>query len=259
MVIILYTKLDFINDLKNSGLLGNETIMIHSAYSSIKNIDGGTDTVLSALKEYFKDGLVLIPTHTWASIREDNQINDLKEANSCVGYLTNQAILNNDFVRSHHPTHSVCAYGKKALDYIKRDDNSSTPANPEGCFGALKYDGYIMFIGAPLSKNTFVHSIEEEMNVPDRFTNHIYTFYSKDDNNTYEYHMPRHYNEKCPHISDNYEKLLPLMLKYNIAKQIKLLDSTTYLVNAKLCRDLVIKILSNDIHAFDDNRDISMY
>lgn len=259
-MINLYKKIDFINDLNNSGLTGKETIMIHSAFSSIKNIEGGVNTVIDSLKEYFKDGLLLIPTHTWASIREDNDTNDLTQANSCVGFLTNNVILDKDFLRSNHPTHSVCAYGKTAKEYIKRDDNSTTPANPEGCFGALKYDGYIMFIGAPLSKNTFVHSIEEEMIVPDRFTNHIYTFYSVDkNNNKHEYRMPRHYNEKCPHISDNYQKLLPLMLKYNIARQIALLDSTTYIVNAKECRDLVIRILKDDIHAFDDERDISKY
>ena len=71
--------------------------MIHSSYSSIKNIDGGANSILSVLKEEFKDGCVMLPAHTWNSINEDNMICDLQEANSCVGYLTNMAILDKDF------------------------------------------------------------------------------------------------------------------------------------------------------------------
>ena len=92
--------------------------------------------------------------------------------------------------------------------------------------------------------------------MPDRFTEHIYTFYTKDNNDLYEFHMPRHFNSKCPHISDNYEKLLPIMIENNIAKKVKILDSISYLVDAKGCRELVIKYLKDDIHAFDDDREL---
>ncbi|MGM9971239.1 MAG: AAC(3) family N-acetyltransferase [Anaeroplasmataceae bacterium] len=253
----MYRYNDLIKDIKNMGLFGNETLMIHSSFSSIKNIEGGALSVLKAFKECFKDGLLLLPTHTWGSVTKDNDVMNKSECNSNVGYMTNVAIKDKDFIRSNHPTHSVVAYGKKALEYIKDDDYATSPAYVNGSFGKLKNNGYILFIGCPLSKNTFIHSIEEEMNVPNRFTSHIYTFYTNDNGNMMKFNMPRHYNEKCPHISDNYEKLLPIMLKLNIAKKIKLLDSISYLVDAKKCHDLVINILSNDIHAFDDNRDIS--
>ena len=65
-----------------------------------------------------------------------------------------------------------------------------------------------------------------------------------------------HYSTLNPHISDNYEKLLPVMLKRNIAKKVKILDSNSYLVNSKLLYELVKEILNKDIHAFDDLRDI---
>lgn len=194
--------------------------------------------------------------HTWATIKSDNNTLIKTECNSCVGYLTNVVIKDKDFIRSNHPTHSVCAYGKNASSYIKNDDYAKTPVPVKGSFGKLKNGGYIMFIGAPLSKNTFVHSIEEYFNVPNRFTNHIYTFYTKDSSDIKEFRMPRHYSTLNPHISDNYEKLLPLMLKTNVAKKIKILDSTSYLVDAKKLFDLVSIILNTDLHAFDDLRDI---
>lgn len=252
----MYKKEDLLNDLNNLGLTGNETIMIHSAFSSIKNIEGGANTVLDSFKAFFKNGLLLFPSHTWGSIRNDNDILNKEKPNSCVGYLTNMAILDKDFIRSNHPTHSVVAYGKNASIYIKDDDSAKTPVPPNGSFGKLKNNGYILFIGALLSKNTFVHSIEEEYNVPDRFTDHIYTFYTNDNGKMIEFKMPRHYSTLNPHISDNYEKLLPLMLKRNIAKKVKILDSNSYLVDANKLYKLVCNILDKDIHAFDDLRDL---
>jgi len=253
----MYTKDDLLNELNNLGLNGDETIMIHSAFSSIKNIEGGANEFLNALKIFFKNGLILLPSHTWASIKNDNDIFIKEDANSCVGYLTNVAIKDKDFIRSNHPTHSVVACGKNAFYYIKDDDYATTPVSPTGSFGKLKNGAYILFIGAPLSKNTFIHSIEEEFNVPDRFTNHIYTFYTKDFNKKLEFHMPRHYSTLNPHISDNYEKLLPILLNLNIAKKVKIMDSNSYLVDAKRCYELVVEILNKDLHAFDDLRDLN--
>ncbi len=252
----MYKKEELLNEIKNIGLNGNETLMIHSSFSSVKNIEGGAESFLEAFKEYFKNGLLLLPSHTWASIKNDNDVLNKQEANSCVGYLTNVAIKDKDFIRSNHPTHSVVAYGMNAIDYIKDDDYAKTPVSPNGSFGKLKNNGYILFIGAPLSKNTFIHSIEEEMNVDDRFTDHIYTFYTNDYNKLIKFNMPRHYSTLNPHISDNYEKLLPVLLKRNIAKKVKIMDSNSYLLDAKKTYNLVKEILNKDIHAFDDLRDI---
>ena len=252
----MYDKNDLLNDIKNTGLNGDEILMIHSSFSSVKNISGGANMFLKAFKEYFKNGLLLFPTHTWASIRNDNDVMIKEDANSCVGYLTNVVIKDKDFIRSNHPTHSVCAFGNDAYNYIKDDDYAKTPVSPNGSFGKLKNNGYILFIGAPLSKNTFIHSIEEEMNVPDRFTDHIYTFYTKNNDELLKFNMPRHYSTLNPHISDNYEKLLPKLLENGIAKKVKILDSNSYLINAKLLYKYTKNLLKKDLHIFDDLREI---
>ncbi|MCR4898967.1 MAG: AAC(3) family N-acetyltransferase [Acholeplasmatales bacterium] len=257
---MLYSYKDLINELNNMGLNGSETIMVHSSFSSIKNIEGGAETVIKAFKDFFKDGLLLFPTHTWGIIKNDGDVLDIKLPNSNVGYLTNKVIEDSDFIRSIHPTHSVCAYGKDRLKWIKDDINSTTPVSPNGSFGKLKDGDYILFIGCPLSKNTFVHSIEEEMNVENRFTNHYYKFYVKDYNNKLiEFNIKRHFSTLNPHISDNYEKLLPILLKLNIAKKVKFMDSISYLVDSKLLYKLVKEFLKYDIHSFDDDRDLKKY
>jgi hypothetical protein len=71
--------------------------------------------------------------------------------------------------------------------------------------------------------------------------------------------MPRHYNEYCAHISDNYEKLLPIFIATGACKKVRLLNSTSYLLDAAKAYQIVKNILANDIHAFDDQRDIREY
>ena len=71
-----------------------------------------------------------------------------------------------------------------------------------------------------------------------------------------DYYMPRHYSTKSAHISDHYEKLLPIMLKNNIAKKVYIGNSVSYLVDAKMCNEMVKEILSKDIHALDDFKNV---
>ena len=56
-----YTKADLKHDLVAMGLTGNETILIHSSMKSIGPVEGGADTVLDALMEFFRPGLLLLP------------------------------------------------------------------------------------------------------------------------------------------------------------------------------------------------------
>ncbi len=256
----MYTKENLINDIEKMGIKSTDTLLIHSSLKSVGEVEGKGETVLDSFMEVVNNGLLIFPTHTWGYIRNDGDIFDKNNSDSNVGALTNIARKNPNFIRSNHPTHSVCAYGKNAKEYIELDNNVSTPTDPKGCFGILKdMNAKILFLGAKLSKNTFVHSIEEFMNVPNRFTPNKFHFTSKDNEIVREYNVYRHYNKECPHISDNYEKLLPLMLKYGIATKGTIGDSESYLIDAKGCFDLVVRILTNDIDALSTNKDISNY
>lgn len=82
-----YTKADLKHDLAAMGLTGNETILIHSSMKSIGTVEGGADTVLDALMEFFAEGLLLLPTHTWRFINEENRMFDVCRSPCCVGIL----------------------------------------------------------------------------------------------------------------------------------------------------------------------------
>ena len=66
-----YTKQTLQQDLAAMGLTGTETILIHSSMKSIGAVEGGADTVLDALMEFFAEGLLLLPAvpAAWASCR----------------------------------------------------------------------------------------------------------------------------------------------------------------------------------------------
>lgn len=258
LVIIMLLQKDIPHILKSAGLRSEDTILIHSGLKAIGKIEENAEGLLSELMRYFSDGLLIFPTHTWATMQNDGDIFDTEQSPSCVGTLTEIARKTPGFIRSFHPTHSVCAYGGKAQWYVDHDLTATTPVGPSNCFGILKdMNAKILFLGAPLSKNTFIHSIEEEFNVADRFTAHTYHFISQGQGIRREYHMPKHYSTLSPHISEHYEKLLPLLLKHNIAKDFPFGETIAYLVDAKGCHSLVSKILTKDIHAFDSFKNIS--
>ena len=71
-----YTKKDLKEQLYQMGLDGTETILIHSSMKAIGDVEGGAETVLDTWMEYFKGGLLLLPTHTWKTVNEDHPVFD---------------------------------------------------------------------------------------------------------------------------------------------------------------------------------------
>lgn len=49
----MYTKEELKQQLRNVGLMGKETILIHSSMKAIGEVEGGADIVLDAWMEYF--------------------------------------------------------------------------------------------------------------------------------------------------------------------------------------------------------------
>ena len=143
-----YTKADLKHDLAAMGLTGNETILIHSSMKSIGTVEGGADTVLDALMEFFAEGLLLLPTHTWRFINEENRMFDVCRSPCCVGILPELFRQRPGVVRSLHPTHSMAAYGKDAAAYIEGELDANTPCTPGGCYDRLRAaHGKVLLLG----------------------------------------------------------------------------------------------------------------
>ncbi|RAV22589.1 AAC(3) family N-acetyltransferase [Paenibacillus contaminans] len=163
------TKASLLQDLDNLKIAPHGTLLVHSSMKSIGDVEGGPDTVLDALSEYMKDGLLVLPTHTWASINQDNPEFHVSESPSCVGILTEVFRKRPGIWRSLHPTHSVAALGSDAEEFVSGDEKFDTPCARGSVWGKLlDRRAVIMLIGVDLTRNTFIHGIEEWMNVPGR-------------------------------------------------------------------------------------------
>lgn len=152
-----YTKLDLLQDLADMGLTGQETILIHSSMKSIGPVDGGADTVLDALMEFFRPGLLLLPTHTWRTINAANPVFDVCTSPCCVGILPELFRQRPGVVRSLHPTHSMAGYGQQAVSYLAGEELRNTPCTPGGCYDRLKdVGGKILLVGVTHARNTYM-------------------------------------------------------------------------------------------------------
>ncbi|MBU5595118.1 AAC(3) family N-acetyltransferase [Amphibacillus sp. MSJ-3] len=165
----MYTKTDLKNDLKKLGINKFGTLLIHSSYKSIGDVEGGPDTVLDSFSEYMKDGLLVLPTHTWAHINKENPNYYVDKSETNVGILTEMFRKREGVIRSWHPTHSVGALGRDAESFTTGDEKFDTPCARGSTWGKLlDRKAQIMLLGVTLTRNTFIHGIEEWVDIPGR-------------------------------------------------------------------------------------------
>ena len=166
-----YTKEQLIQQLQDMGIKRTDNLLVHSSMKSLGAVQGGADTVLDALMEAVPEGLLILPTHTWKQMSEEYNIFDPETEPVCVGILPELFRKRPGVLRSLHPTHSVAVYGKGAAEYIRGEENRTTPCPPNGCWGKLKDSkAKILLLGVTHTRNTYIHSIEESFEIPERFT-----------------------------------------------------------------------------------------
>lgn len=242
------TKESLIKDLINMGLTGEETILIHSSMKAIGETLGGADTVLDAFMEFFKDGLLLLPTHTWKNINEDNPVYNPDVEPSCVGLLTNMFMRREGVVRSLHPTHSMAGWGRDAKEYLKGEENNNTPCTPHGCYDRLREcGGKILLIGVGHERNTFIHSVEEVLNVPNRLSDKpMHLKIEMPDGSKKDAWVRKHYNKNQPHISEDFVKLEEAFYDCNAAIKVKFGNADSILCDAKRIFETVRHVIAPD-------------
>ncbi len=253
----MHTKDSLIKDIKRAGIKKNGTLLIHSSMKAVGVVEGGADTVLDAFIDYMREGLLLFPTHSWSDNNLRDGIYDPRTEPACVGILPNLFMKRSGAVRSMHPTHSVTAMGNRAQAYVQRDNEVYTPCPRNGCFGGL-YDeeAQLLFLGATLKTNTYIHSIEEMLNIPNRInpqSRKIRLLYEGGAVREIDYYG--HYST-LGDVSKNYDKLLIPMMQMGIAKQVKIGDAVSYVVQVKPMADWVMGLLKENPSIFDDNEPI---
>lgn len=167
----MFTQEDLMRQLGELGIKPDGTLLVHSSFKSMGMVQGGPDTVLDALSLYMKDGLLVLPTHTWRYIREGNPRFSVLESPCCVGILPELFRKREGVIRSWHPTHSVAALGADAEAFTQGDEQWDTPCARGSAWGRLlDRKAQILLVGVDLRRNTFIHGIEEWEDIPGRLS-----------------------------------------------------------------------------------------
>ena len=180
----MHTYKTLTEDLEKSGLKRDDAILIHSSMKSIGEVEGRADTVLDVLMDYFgNEGLLVFPTLTWSNVNADGAVFDVRNTPSVVGILPQLFHQRPNVWRSLHPTHSLAAYGPEAIPFVEGHERSDSPANSFSPWRKLILaKAKIMFLGAAISHNTFLHGVEEWGDADDDLCENLQELYVVDYN-----------------------------------------------------------------------------
>lgn len=160
--------------LRESGILPTDTVLIHTSMRALGEVEGGCDGVIDGFVTYLTEGLFLVPTHTWANVGAENPVYDAKKTVSCIGALPTVAAFRPDGFRSLHPTHSLAGFGKNAAGFLAGEETCQSPCPPHGAWARLCDAGAkILLIGVGLNRNTYIHAIDEMLDLPGRLVSPV--------------------------------------------------------------------------------------
>ncbi len=248
----MHTFSSLLGDLIRLGIRPDERLLVHSSMKAIGEVEGGADTVIDVFIHHLAAGLLLVPTHTWKEENNPGGIFDPRTEPSCVGILTERFRQRPGAIRSWHPTHSIAGLGKTAATFLAGEEFTRTPCPRDGCWGRL-YDigARILFLGAPLKTNTYLHSVEEWHGIPDRIATQTTPFRIRTSAGTLiDCPQHRHFSS-FGDVSQHYGKVESELLHRGIACEGRIGDACGVLCEARAMADLVGTHLQRDPHFFE--------
>ena len=148
--------------LKSLGIEAGDRIMVHSSFKSFGGFENGPQGVVQALQESVTEsGILAMPGlsdccdgGTAGTYDKENT-----PIEKWVGIIPETFRKTPGVLRSEHPTHSVCAWGKEAAEFLKQKERFDCFA-PDGPWGKLAQRGKLVFLGESVGGNTFLHACE---------------------------------------------------------------------------------------------------
>jgi len=161
------TKERILDDLRKLGVSEGDMLFVHSSLSALGFVKNGADTVIDALVEAIgPKGTLMIPcfsiTGTMLNTLESGNVFSPKVTPTTLGKIPETFRRKPKVVRSVHPTHSVCAYGKMADWVVEGHEKCPTTFGIGTPFHKLSSsNGKILGLGVDLGPVTFYHVIED--------------------------------------------------------------------------------------------------
>jgi aminoglycoside 3-N-acetyltransferase len=163
-------------DLLQLGVQPAGILLVHTSLRSLgmaAEIPNWPELVISALLEALGSaGTLLMPALSYAFVGTAQPVFDVRQTPSCVGTLPEAFRTRAGTLRSLHPTHSVCAVGKRAAELLSGHENDHTPCGENSPFSRLpRVAGQVLFLGCGMRPNTSMHAIEEHVEPPYLYSN----------------------------------------------------------------------------------------
>ena len=248
----MHTQQSLLDQLHQLGIDGRSTLLVHSSMKSMGEVEGGADTVLDAFTDYMKDGLLVLPTHTWSTINASNPMFHVESSPCCVGILPELFRKRPGVVRSWHPTHSVAAVGQDAVEFTKDDHLYDTPCARGSAWGKLlDRKATILLVGVDLKRNTFIHGVEEWVDIPGRLTDEHEQLYTVLPDGT-EISVPsrRHCGLSW---SEHFWKVDEVLQRKGAMRLGKLGDAVVRVCDAAMVEEMIREMLRANPDLFSDN------
>ena len=226
------------------GLTATDTVVIHTSMKAIGQVECGSEGLIDAFCAYLSDGLLVVPTHTWDEVTPENPCYDVRTSVPNIGLIPRTAAFRKDGVRSLHPTHSVWACGKDAEAFVQGEEYASSPTPKNFCWDRLAdRQAKILLIGVGNEKNTFIHSVEERVELPDRISREAYEITIVDHRgNTIKHPFYPQYCSKTEDISWFFGIFEKPMVEMGVQSFGRLGDAEVRIVDAMGCRRLLTEI-----------------
>jgi len=169
-------KKDIVDAVRKTGIGQGDLVIVHSGLSPFGRIEGGAETVIDAIMEAVgPKGTVLFPTFTASFIYFEGTINRNQKyrpfdrndpSRVTVGKIPQVFLKRKGICRSEHPSHSVAGIGPLAEKCICGHKETDSPTGKSSPFAKLlELNGKILYFGSGLAPTTFLHFLEDEMNL----------------------------------------------------------------------------------------------
>lgn len=148
-------------------LKNGDVVFIHSSIDRL-NLDFPFYRVLHLIRQIVgDDGTLLFPTYPKLTSYEyllTGDMFDVRKSPSYTGILTELARKQKNAVRSLHPTKSVCALGKYAVELTKMHQQSPFPYDYcSPYYRMIERDAKIIGLGVSTKNLSFVHCIDDAL------------------------------------------------------------------------------------------------
>lgn len=149
--------------LDGTPLGAGDVVLVHSSLRALGEAGRSADGVIDAFLEVLTPrGVLAVPTHTWATVSDQQPVFHEWFTPSTVGTLTNVLRKREGAVRSLHPSHSVAAIGERAGAFVAGHELDETPCGPGSPYAKLiEWGAYVGLLGVDLSRCTFIHHLEQ--------------------------------------------------------------------------------------------------